>query len=383
MAARPRGILFSFVALAAFAGCEETETTAPEVVHPTLVEVSPDDFLSGVPCGVGPGSMQVYVATLFDHGPRQWDESESDGGSAGGAGGAGGEEPRPGEAIRRSGPVACTTAVGFAGVTPGNQYSIELEAFDRADVVVTDTDGDPDAGLPVVLDPATEEVVPARWTTSCGKNPLATARASAVRRIRNCSPLVDHQPSTVTLVELRPERALVDVGCGTGSGDVKRFEVTTPAGTTSLPCGEALTVEDVTAGRTLVLDVLAFRAGDSAAALGTTCTAVPTKGVTVEATCSPFTDKGALEIDPAAAAAALGASCDTLRELTITAPGAAPLRVLPSSCGTLVPLVGLERGEQTVGVVATPSDGSAALAGTCAATVVPGRRVLASCALSP
>jgi hypothetical protein len=285
---------------------------------------------------------------------------------------------------RRSDPVACNTAVGFANVTPENVYSVDIQAFDRADLVVHEpgVEVTPDTPPPDVRDAATLEVVTPRWTTLCG-DPKVIARAAVVRRVRNCAPLVDAQPGALTGVELRPELALGSVKCGSGAGKVDHFEVTTASGTETLACGDALTIADAPAGRTLVLDVLAFEAGETEALLGTTCTAVPTSGVTVTGSCSPFTDKGALEVDPSEAAAALGVACDTLRELTLTAPGAAPVRVRPAACGSLVPLLGLPRGSQAVEVVATPADGSAAVAGTCSGAVVPGRRVLASCALTP
>jgi hypothetical protein len=391
MAARLRKNVLSFLALAAaLASCEDPVATTSGVVHPTLVEVSPEDFLMEVPCQVGPGSMQVYVATLYDHGPLPLDDGSAgaDGGLSAGGGEGGGWSPPsvPGADFpRRSNPVSCGTAVGFGSVTPGNRYSVGIQAFDREDLMVHEpfVEVVPEATVPDVRDVATGEVVPPRWTGTCGRLKPATARTSVVRRIRECTPLVDHQPSAVTGVELRPELALGTVDCGSGAGKVDHFEVTTSSGTRSVPCGEALVIDDATAGRTLVLEVLAFAAGESAALLGTTCTAVPISGVTVTATCSPFTDKGALEVDPSAAATALGLGCDTLRELTITPDGAAPLRVRPSACGSLVPLVGLPRGDQTVSVVAVPGDGSAGVTGTCSGTVVPGQRVLASCSVQP
>jgi hypothetical protein len=380
---RPR-IAFPFLALAAaLAGCDEQELTSTGIVHPTLIEVSPTDFLAEVPCLAGPGAMQTYVVTLHDHGFAP--DVDPDAGAPdaeGGAGGAGGATSDPEVRLpRRSNPVSCGTAVGFARVTPEHRYSVDIDAYDRADLVVHEPGVEVDEELPPppVKDAATGETVAARWTTTCGKKAKTTARSGVVRRIRNCEPLVDHQPSSLTAVELRPELALGDATCGSGAGDVDHFEVTTPTDTQTLACGEPLLVADAVANRTLVLDVLAFSAGDPQAVLGSTCTAAPRTGVTVSATCSPFTDKGALEIDPAAAASALGLACDALRELTLTAPGAAPVRVRPSSCGSLVPVVGLARGDQTVAVVATPADGSAEVPGSCSANVVPGRRVLASC----
>jgi hypothetical protein len=391
MAAWPRKSVLSFLALAAgLASCEDPVPSSTGIVHPTLVEVSPEDFLGDVACQVGPGSMQVYVATLYDHGPLPIDDGSAGAGGEANAGGGegGGSSPPlvPGASYpRRSNPVSCGTAVGFARVTPGNRYSVAIQAFDREDLIVHEpfVEVVPGETVPDVRDVTTGEIVPPRWTGVCGRDRPATARTSVVRRIRDCSPLVDRQPSTTGGVELRPELALGEVACGTGPGEVEHFEVTTSSGTQMLPCGDALPIEEVSPGRTLVIDVLAFAAGETTAVLGTTCTAVPTAGVTVTATCSPFTDKGALEIDPIAAATALGVGCDTLRELTIAEEGATPLRVRPSACGSLVPVFGLPRGKRSVTVVAVPGDGSAPVTGTCSGTVVPGQRVLASCAVQP
>jgi hypothetical protein len=294
---RPRNA-FPFLALAAaINGCEEQALTSTGIVHPTLMEVSPDDFLAEVPCLVGPGSMQVYVATLHDRGPAYVVEADAGtpdasggaagAGDAGGAGGApDGTEARP---PRRSNPVSCGAAVGFARVTPGRRYSVDIQAFDRSDLYVHEAgqEVDDEVPPPPVRDVTTGEPVAARWTTTCGKTMPATSRAAVVRRIRGCEPLVDHQPTSVTAVELRPDLALGDTRCGSGVGDVDHFEVTTPSGTTSLSCGESLTIADATAERTLVLGVLAFSAGDAAAVLGTTCTAVAQSGVTVSASCRP------------------------------------------------------------------------------------------------
>jgi hypothetical protein len=385
---RPRNVLSLLALAAVFAGCEEEALTSVEIVHPTLIEVSPNDFLAEVPCQLGPGSMQVYVATLHDHGPELVDGADDGQGGAGGEGGGAGAPAvagAPGTELafpRRSNPVSCGTAVGFARVTAGHYYSVDIQGFDRDDLIVHEPGVDVtfDGPPPPVRDIATGETVAPRWTTRCGKG---MARTALVRRIRECTPIVDARPSSVTAVELRPDLALGSTACGAGAGDVDHFEVTTASGTRTVTCGEPLLIEDVATDRTLVLGVLAFAAGDSTAVFGTTCTAAPRTGVTVTAACSAFTDKGALEVDPVAAASALGLRCDALRELTVTAEGEAPLRVRPSACGTLVPLVGLARGTQTVTIVGSPSDGSPDVTGTCAATVVPGQRVLATCSLGP
>lgn len=386
MAARRLGKAFLFLGFSLSVACDDQELITTGIVHPTLVEVSPADFLGDVPCQTGPGSAEVYVATLHDYGPAPVDEGA--GGEAGAAGAASAPtgcaaiRGKPLGVPRRSMPVECGTTVGFARVTPDHCYSVDIEAFDRADVVVQDPEDAVDAGEPPppVTDPVTGETVPPRWTTTCGK---ATARAAVVRRIRECEPLVDHQPGSTTAVEIRPDLALGSAKCGAGAGEVDHFELSTGDAVDTLGCGDPLVLDTTPAARTLVISALAFSAGDSAAMLGATCTAEVHAGVTVTATCLPFSDKGALEIDPRAAASALGVDCGALRELTLTTAGAAPLRVRPPQCGSLVPFFGLARGDQNVAVVATPRDGSASVTGRCTGSVVPGQRVLATCGAEP
>jgi hypothetical protein len=327
--------------------------------------------------------MRSYVATLRHHGLADEDGSGGDSGSTEGSAGGGDGDVAASELAPpiHAPPVDCSTAMGFGQVTPDHRYSADIYAFDRAGLVLAPREeGTPVPQVPVVIDPATLEVVEPRWTTSC---PTVTARYAHVRRIHDCDALIDHGMSGPAAVELSLAAALGSRSCGTGSGEIERFEVTTPTGTIVASCDEPLVLDDVPAERSLVLPVLAFEAGATGPVLGTTCVADPHQGVTVTASCDAFTDKGALAVDPVAASAALGLDCTALRELTLTLSGSAPRHVRPSDCGRLVEFAGLGAGEQSVSAVATAGDGTVTGVAQCGAAIIPAQRALATCAPEP
>src|SRR5690349_15975654 len=76
------------------AGCTDTTVPVGGVYHPTLIEVSPSEFLGDIPCVDAPGAMRTYVATVydveFDSTGAPIDYSMPEEGAAG-AGGASGE----------------------------------------------------------------------------------------------------------------------------------------------------------------------------------------------------------------------------------------------------------------------------------------------------
>jgi hypothetical protein len=371
------------------AGCGEGTVPIVGFAHPTLVEVSPDDFLGDVSCVDAPGAMRRYVATVFDVGPAVGAGGESSGGAenADTTGFAFPSSTVVGS-DRNAVAIPCTQSVGFSHVVPGNKYRAEVDGYDRDDLIALA------AGLRVMVDPLTLERVAPRWTTSCGKPPV-TSRRFIVRRIGGCEPLVDSAEPGGTLVEVRLDGALGMLECGTADGAVDRFEVIPPGGTAvSATCGETMTLTGLEPGRaTLSLPLRAFEAGALEPTWGTTCLVEVVQGLTSVATCLPLSSTGVLEVDPLDALAALGLPCEAgaFAELEVAieaeteVDGGAPepLFVPPTACGRALRFQGREVGPATARATARFSDGTRSPAALCTATIAPGETAVATCAREP
>jgi hypothetical protein len=373
LTALPAGRRAGFAALTAvaLAACADTGTITNTVVHPTLVEVWPSEFLGGVPCLDAPGAMRSYVATVWDTGPAY---------NPAGVPMPPDPATYPPFALPSSGPVACTQPVGFARIVPGHRYVADVDGYDRSDL-------EPLApGSRIMIDPATGERVSPRWTTNCGGLQGTIARVQMARTIRDCAPLVDAAPSELTAVEVRIDAALGSLTCGEGPGQVSRFEV--QAGTAEsleAPCGEAVKVTDVTAGTNLHLPVLAFEAENTEPSWGTTCTASVAAGAIVPASCTTLTDRGGVDVSPTEVLAAYGLDCGALGELFLENrfdPN--DVRIVDSSsCASNVRFGGIPRGPAEVGALLVDVSGIDLGAALCSAEVVPNQAVPAACALEP
>jgi hypothetical protein len=386
---RARGAFAWFAIGGALAGCGEGTVPIVGFAHPTLVEVSPDDFLGDVTCVDAPRAMRRYVATVFDVGPDDGAGGESSG-DAGNADTTGFALPSSTVVGGDDNAVAipCTQSVGFSHVVPGNRYRAEVDGYDRDDLIALA------AGQSIMLDPLTLERVAPRWTTKCGKPPV-TSRRFIVRRIGGCDPLVDSAEPGETLVEVRLDGALGMLECGTEAGAVDRFEVTPPGGTAvSATCGGTATLPGLEPGRaTLSLPLRAFEAGALEPTWGTTCLVEVVRGVTSVATCLPLSSTGVLEVDPLDALAALGLSCEAgafaelevsvEAETDVDAGAPEPLFVSPSECGRAVRFQGREVGPATARATARFSDGTRSPAALCTATIAPGETAVATCAREP
>ena len=409
--------------LGAPAACSDGTTVLTTVVHPTLVSVSPSDFLGVVPCVDAPGAMQSYVATVWDMGADRYDADGELVFSAGSVDPAG---PASGDADPRndwfplpsSGPIPCRQSVGFARVIPGHHYYAEIRGYDRPNLVQLLPSVD------VLFDADTGERVAPRWSTQCrralrpsneppvtdgaegdgaAETPISsvdnefgvTALASFVRTIQGCDALVDADPSELKSVRISLAGSLGDVTCGTTEDAIERFEVRTPSGETlEAACGETITLEDVGAG-TLVLPVLAYAAGADEPSFGTTCTATSISGLAVNASCQPLTDRGAVSVSPAAGLAALGLECQDVTSITLSklepnpeAPESDVVtdvrRLSAADCARSVSFSGLFRGTTAkVAVDAIGLDGAPSGTALCTEQVVPSQTVLAVCTLPP
>lgn len=407
--------LLALLGALALAACSDGTTNIVTVVHPTLVSVEPEDFLGTVPCVDGAGAMRTYVATIWDMGIEAPDDPAELG-----------SVPRPDWfPLPSSGPIPCTQSVGFARVIPGHRYYAEIRGYDRANLVQLLPSVD------VLFDAETGERVAPRWSTQCTRSlrpsnapPSATAgmggtagtagtagmggtsgsgleyqygveaRPTTTRTIHGCNPLVDAQPSDLRSVSVSLTQALGSVSCGSTDDAIERFEVQTPSGETlEAACDATLTLEDVSG--TLVLPVLAYAAGADDPRYGTTCTATALNGTTVNASCLPLTDQGALRVIPSDALQALGLACDAIASLTLSRLEPSPddpeldvvtevRRLSAAECERSVSFSGLFRGTTArVAVDAILLDGSVPGPALCSASVVPSQTVLADCAPSP
>jgi hypothetical protein len=136
-------------------GCGGDSSTVTVEPHPTIVELSPRDFLGSLTCGSAEGNLQRYVATLTDV-TRVDAEGENESGAGGGPG-----EPLD-FALPSSLPIRCEQGVAFGLVVSGHFYTAKIDGYDRSDL-------EPMAeGAPILIDPSTKKPVAPRWTTSCG-----------------------------------------------------------------------------------------------------------------------------------------------------------------------------------------------------------------------
>ncbi len=356
-AARALATLLAF----GLCACSDEPQLVIVIEHPTLIEVSPSEFLGNVPCLEAEGAMRRYVATVFDV------TTDEDAGTA--------ED----FALPSSGPTNCSQPVGFAFVVGGHRYAAEVDGYDRVDI-------EPLApGSRVMIDPETALTVSPRWTTSCGREAGESAYAvrETTRDVSHCDPLVDHAPGTseaLVLVDLEP--ALGALECGAEPGQVDHFQVS-DGGTVlaSVTCGESAQLSGLSANVIHELSLLAFEAGATAPSFGTTCEVSPVSGVTVEAVCSPLESQGALDIDLPAALRALSLACDSsLRELSVVGPAdLAARRVTPPACSRTLRVSELPPGAAALAITTVLADGTAGPSATCSGVVLPGLIQSATC----
>ena len=117
--------------------------------RPTIIELSPRDFLGSLTCGAAAGELQRYVATLTDVSPIDSNEAGGDGSRAI-------DVPLP-----SSLPLPCEQGVGFGRVVAGHFYVATIDGYDRSDLQPLAP------GTPILIGPDKKPVAP-RWSTSCG-----------------------------------------------------------------------------------------------------------------------------------------------------------------------------------------------------------------------
>jgi len=148
-----------------WAGCVDDSSSYQGIPAITLLSADPTTFLGRVPCGV-PGGVQRYVVSIQDVGPQFPQPARCirhlvDAG------------PDPDTCMPSSGPARCTELVSFTptgSVPPSlitlDYYVAKIDGYDRDDIVPR---GGAGSGSQDMVDSVTEELVPPRWTTGCGR----------------------------------------------------------------------------------------------------------------------------------------------------------------------------------------------------------------------
>jgi hypothetical protein len=411
--------LATLVGVGLIGGCAETAVPVTGIYHPTLIEVSPDQFLDGVTCADARGALRTYVATVYD---VEFDQDgvavpppDDAGATPAGVGGAGdgaagatseptGEPAAPmcpidtittphdptGFALPSSGPIDCVKPVAFARVIDGHRYRAQILGYDRNDLVSL---APPQAGgAPILVIKDTGERATPKWTWTCGDQCPETARSFSTRDISDCKLMEGSVPSGPAKINVALSTKKDAPACGSGPGQVDHFEVTFGGATMSGACSAAVTLTDVPTSGALSLPVLAYEAGHSEPSWGTTCTALPVAGLTVTAQCPILSDSGALDVDPAGALGVLSSDCAALGsmpgELELQRvddqgyPVDQPRFVNATTCAAGVRFTELPRGP--VQVLATLRSGGVELGrALCEASVIPGQATSARCSPEP
>jgi hypothetical protein len=361
--ARPTWLLAALLA-----GCG-TSPVGTGIDLPTIVAVSAEDFRGAVPCETAPGAMRSFVATLTDLGTT--------------------EEPvtfsLPSSVVRsdalggRFAPIACQQAAGFSFVVPGHRYSAEIEAYDRTDLVALGP------GSRVLVDPASGNYVPPRWTTSCGtksdvpgEGPV-TAALYRTRYVRGCGPLQEAF-GTETAIRIDTTNA-AGPECGSGPGEVESFEATLleTGAVQSGACGEAILFGGLDGAETYHFELFGYEAGKLLPTWGTSCFRTALSGAIVDAGCGSLLASGSMEVETTGVVASLGESCGPGDIVSVAGDIIATGNPKSVPCGATIRFDGLEPMSYAVHVTTRRADGSEGPTAICDAVVVPGIARRATC----
>jgi hypothetical protein len=385
--------------LIAFGGCSSTAAEVVAVTHPTMIEVSPEDFLGDVPCSSSDGGLKRYVATLFD--------INQTGGGFGGAGGdaaagasdegdAGGAAPAQFQ-LPSSLPTPCLAAVGFGFVVAARHYRVEIDGYDSEDLAPRAIGARQMVSPPPSDDEPVTPLLAPRWTARCER---AIAVDSTIVRADHCTPFsagagAGASASSMTgalRIGLGP--LLGDLQCGSKPGEVEQLNVSVVvgAGDTRMqsvacsPKAEAL-FSKLPARRHVSVYVAAesANADPTRPLAGARCDGNVLPDAAVDAQCSQLSQVGTLRVDLPGALGLLALSCTATDVSNVVVepqlPGEKPQSLLPPAClqpfdhgfpaGPAVVLVSASKGSEQLGAL------------TCHAEVAPGTLVTATCERKP
>ncbi len=349
-------LAIALLAAACTAACSDPETTAEGFVTPTEIAVDPLDFRGDVGCSVNDGAMKAYVMTLYHY------DSVDD------------VTPFT---IGSTVPTPCSLYAGFRNVIVvgdevSHRYTADVDAY-ALPVELLVPFGGPSTGARQMRHAETGEIVVPRWTTHCGGTAATGARALSNRRVfvRPCDPLIDVSPSP-TRLSVPPRTVLGDDPCSVADSFDISFDSGGLPDTAAIPCNASDgALFDAEPGQSYEIYATAM-VGD--ALQGTECLAIGRKGETVTPSCNPLSAQGSVSLALDEAACPAGAFYDVL-DVTEGA-----LNPVPIPCGQAVEVGPFAPGVRLFEIAVYDAMGNAVGQGqSCAADVLPGKRVDATC----
>lgn len=356
-----------------YAGCSSGGSAVTSVTHPTMIEVSPDDFLGSVPCTDGPG-LKRYVATLIDTdysvgGASNVNADENAGGA-----------PSPFQ-LPSSPPTPCLAAVGFGLVVAGHHYDVVIDGYDTDDIAPRAV------GARQMVSPAPTKAAPVtpiatpRWSARCEE---AIAVTTTIVRAQRCTTFTPADAAAPGSVHLALGSLLGGLSCGSGDGDVDHFEVSLTVGDAApvietFPCtpdAEAV-FEGLAPRQQVSAYVTAFSAANTEAFAGASCNAFTLPEGSVDASCPTLSQVGTVRVDLVKALALLGRDCSQGVNVKVP-PDTEPRRVSANDC-----LHPFDHAFPPGAVVIEVSSEAEATAARCGATAAPGQLALAECSKNP
>ena len=377
---RLASFLAGFGLIVVYAGCSSGGSAVTSVTHPTMIEVSPEDFLGNVPCTDGPG-LKRYVATLIDT-----DYSVGGAGNVNATDENAGGAPSPFQ-LPSSPPTPCLAAVGFGLVVAGHHYEVQIDGYDTDDIAPRAIGARQMVSpAPTQAEPVTPLATP-RWTARCEE---AIAVTTTIVRAQRCSKFTPSDTTAPGSVHLALGSLLGGLSCGAEPGEVDRFEVSLTVGggtpvVETFPCApDAEAVFEGLAPRQQVsASVTAVSAVDPDSdepliVAGASCTAFTLPEASVDADCPKLSQVGTLRVDLQAALKLLELDCSGIVAVNVRLNDKDVRRVSASDC--LHPFdQGFTTTQGGVTITAQLADGTEVGKVTCGGNVRPGQLVIAEC----
>ena len=143
--------VLSFALTLGASGCSTSLSSGGSGVSDGFLRVQPSSFLGDLSCNEN--GVQRYVATITNVGAVDRDSGTD----------ASTERVIVSIEHPSSAPISCNRDANFAFIRPGIPYNVEIDAYDRTDMIPLGT------GSRIMVDPLTGETVFPRWVTHCGQ----------------------------------------------------------------------------------------------------------------------------------------------------------------------------------------------------------------------